>query len=263
MSRRDLLVVTRLGLRFGDRPTESPDLFARRLDLLRETSAAFVSACAGCVGWIIETDSAWFDTVVDAVESGLVPLPPSGRTVVSRRGSAHEDGDLARLGLDGRRLLTLRLDSDDRYLHRSVADALRLADELPDGVLVDFPHGYRATWPDRRVRKDSYVMQGPFFGVTMTGVDLDPLHRPHATARLGRPSSSVPGRAWLQHVHTDNIHTEFARRSRFTQLRQLRRDWSRRPPGRSWTELHRFVDDLRSTSHSYDDILGRHSSATS
>lgn len=241
---RSLLIVTRLGLVFDGKEPESRSALDRRLRILKCVSARFVEVRSDCVGWLIETDVVHYDTIQRAVAEGVVPRPVGGRVVVARRGTNFEQSDVSKLGLEGQSLLTLRLDSDDRYLGEAIDAAVEIAATLPDGVLVDFPHGYLAAPAIERVQRKSYAMQGPFFGITTTGPDLDGIHGQHMRARERRTVEVISQPAWVQTVHGGNFFTEMDLSSAPRRLRQLRRDWIRRAAGRRWNDAPRYLRTL-------------------
>lgn len=240
--RRSLVVVTRLGVRFGDRPLESEEVFGRRLQILRLASSRFVAGTPTIAGWIIETDPHWWSRLRALAAAGELGVPSATPLAISRRGSVDEADDLRLVGLGSERLLILRLDSDDVYLVGAVEAALKISSGLADGVLLDFPHGMLLEPSSGRTRRMSYVMQGPFFGATSTGVDLSAIHGEHVEARA-RASATVvvPGQSWVQTVHGSNIATGFDSVPRVRGFRQLRRAWAKRAPGRSLSELPQFI----------------------
>ena len=104
---RQLLVVTRLGVRFGDRELESATVFEKRLEILGLASERFVRSFDRCVGWVIETDPHWYEALTGEIADGRIRGPENGAVVVSRRGTDHESEDLAGLGLSGEPLLSV------------------------------------------------------------------------------------------------------------------------------------------------------------
>ncbi len=242
---RQLLVVTRLGVRFGDRELESATVFRKRLEIMGLASERFVRSFDGCVGWVIETDVHWYETLTGEIAEGRIRGPENGAVVVSRRGTDDESGDLARLGLAGQQLLSVRLDSDDVFLPDAIRSALAISSRHGDGVLFDFPHGYLSRPSTGHVRHHSYVMQGPFLGFTTTGPDLSRLHINHGHARSNSLGVvRIGDRAWVQTVHGSNIVTQLEAQTRSSKLRQIRRNWALNPEHRMLVELPRFLSDL-------------------
>lgn len=242
---RQLLVVTRLGVRFGDRNLETEAVFRKRLEILGLASERFVRSFDRCAGWVIETDPYWYQTLMGEIAEGRIRGPEQGPVVVSRRGTDHEAEDLAELGLAGEPLLSVRLDSDDVFLPDAVQSALDISCRHGDGVLFDFPHGYLCRPSTGDVRHHSYVMQGPFLGFTTTGPDLSRLHINHGHAKSNsRDVVRIGQRAWVQTVHGSNIVTQLETQTRSSKLRQIRRNWAVNPEQRTIAELPRFLSDV-------------------
>ncbi len=218
----DLVITSRLGVRFADRPLLSTAEVEQRIELLRRTSARSLLALAPLRPlWVIQTDPAHLETV----QTGLQETPSLRAIrrrihVVTREDGEPSSAQLATIAFPPR-FLCLRLDADDYYLPDPLRRALARFADQPAGSLIDFPRGYLVDLEATRARRLTYSVQGPFYGVVTTPDDPIAAIGHHGRARVGRQCHEQLDRAWVQTVHHDNIFTQYRRHSTVRELRSM------------------------------------------
>lgn len=225
----NLVVTTRLGVRFEGRPLMSPKQVVDRFELLMKTSALTMDSLVDIDPiWLIQTAPEHVDLVTNTFDNSLKELCNNVQVRVVSRG---QDGANANRALEGidlpSRFLCLRLDSDDHYFRGPLLRALTRFEDRPAGTVIDFPRGFLLDLASGRSRRKSYSMQGPFFGVITTPDDPMAANGHHGRARLGRDCVEQLSRAWVQTVHSGNIVTQFGASSRRAELRRMLKQMKR------------------------------------
>lgn len=106
---------------------------------------------------------------------------------------------------DAERFLTVRLDSDDALLPKTLDAAAEV--ELPPDSLLNWWRGWRLNWSTGQVMTAFWKLrvQGPFMGLTHESRDtMLASGIPHTYAREGRSVVSVEERSWVQTIHDRN-----------------------------------------------------------
>lgn len=232
----DLVLTSRLGVRFSDRPPMSTNDVEQRLALMRRTSArSFLALSIVRPRWVIQTDPAHVATI-EAVLQATVELHDllPRIHVVAREAGAISAERLAAIDFS-ERFLCLRLDSDDYYFESPLRQALERFRDEAVGTLIDFPRGFLVDLSQRRARRLTYSVQGPFYGVIATPDDPIAAVGHHGGAREGRVCREQLRRSWAQTVHSDNIFTLYRRHGTTRELKsmvkQVRKAHGSRPSG--------------------------------
>jgi hypothetical protein len=231
MSATGLLITSRLGVRFRNRPLATRDDLDRRIEILRRTSLRTLNELAAIQpAWIIQTDeshveylrSVFSDPSRMPLERGIVPQ------VVGRAGSRLVASDLAALRLPWARFLCLRLDSDDHYLSRELLASTKHWTNLPVGTVVEFPRGYLIDIRSNDVIRHSYLeIVGPFYGILTNPDNPIAAIGDHTVATAGRDRVLVTRRTWVQTVHGGNFLTTLKRQTAIGLLQRVRRRFIR------------------------------------
>lgn len=230
-----LVVTTRLGVKFANRPLLDPAALEGRIELLRHTSARCLAQLAPIKPtWVLQTHPEHVDQLESALRRGKVISKPDGVTVqvIARSEDGFHPMALERLDVPDR-FLCLRLDSDDYYFPRSLAKALDRFSAEPAGTLVDFPRGFLVELASGQAKRFGYPVQGPFYGVVATPDDPLPAVGTHGRARDGRRCVELLERSWIQTVNDSNDSTRYGRAGRVHEARgmigQMRRARGHRP----------------------------------
>ncbi len=225
-----VLITTRLGVRFPGREPMAESAVRERFELLRRTSARSLAAIADLKPWwVIQTSELHAETVRTLFCS--LSIPASVNLHIAVRPEA-ETTRWSHPNLPDR-FLCLRLDSDDLLLRDRLVQALTGFTGCGVGTLVDFPRGFLFDMASQRIRRMSYPVQGPFYGIVTTPDNAIAAVGTHGKARAGRNCVEQFERSWVQTVHSGNDSTRFASRysrAQFGAVRgRLRRARGTRP----------------------------------
>jgi hypothetical protein len=211
-----VIVKTRFSLRWrGDLP--SRDWMEKRFELLRRITLPSLQAqTLTRFDWAILTDPALEGDVADLFRD----LPTPGRTTIVPVAATEptipgETTESLRRGRD--RFLVVRLDSDDALAPDALENIVEASRTLGEGEgLIDLPFGVVLDWESGRAWKRRFRgrYQGPFYALSHSNRDRVLFSGgDHRNARQGRDIAVVPGLAWLQTVHSDNIDNRLAGRT--------------------------------------------------
>jgi hypothetical protein len=240
-----ILLTTRLGFRFTNRPLATEAELDIRIEILRRTALRSVTSVAALrPTWVLQTDPSLAAYLRRRVGDGSFEVPDGcGIHVVARSGTEFDQADIEPLRDIQGCFLCTRLDSDDYYIPDVLERTLERSD-LRQGLLVDFPRGYLASVKKGLVRRHSYISQGPFYGIMTDSSDPLPAIGHHEHARAKRRAVSVSERAWIQTVHDGNYVTDFDNASLVLRLRKMRREYVRAKGIRSLRESSARLLDL-------------------
>ena len=107
-----------------------------------------------------------------------------------------------------RRVLSVRLDSDDMLLPGILLPLVGLAERVDAGGLFDLFRGYRVDADKPEARHAGEVGQGPFLAIVNRPADVLDVGEFHPQAREGRTVYHVDEPAWVQVIHQHNVMNE-------------------------------------------------------
>lgn len=232
MSAAGLLITSRLGCRFQNRPLATRDELDQRIAILRRTSLRTLNELAEIRPvWVIQSDEshvAYLRSVL--TDRRRIPLASNiDLQFVGRVGGVPSTSDLAALRLPWSRFLCLRLDSDDHYLSPELLASVERWAHLPVGTVVEFPRGYLIDTNTEEVIHHSYLeIVGPFYGILTNQDNPIAAIGDHAVATEGLDRVLITRRTWVQTVHGGNFLTTLQRQTAMGLLRRIRRQFMRR-----------------------------------